>query len=344
MALDLVDVLVCPACRASPLRHEALPIEGESRRDGVYWCTQCERWYPEQDGLLELLDERLAYMDDRERFWAEHRDALTDLGLRESPPGAGIGDHDTEILHQQEHFDWYADNPRQTYSQYEHLPFWQALDAMTFERWRLRIRPGSRVLDVGCAQGRSTFKIVRDDIDVVGFDISKALIREALDRVQTGARLTFFVGDASSLPFMDESFDFALTYGVLHHLPDPAGICREIARVLRPGGTFFASENNRTIFRSAFELLQRIRPQWYEEAGAFAQISRRQLATWLEGAGLAASIRTSVFVPPHALNHVRVDIGTRVLRSTDRVAAAVPGLRDNGGLVVAEAVKEPAWQ
>jgi ubiquinone/menaquinone biosynthesis C-methylase UbiE/uncharacterized protein YbaR (Trm112 family) len=335
VTLDLLDVLVCPACRAAPLRRE--PVSPE---DAVCWCTSCLRWYPQENGLLELLVEGLAYGDDRRRFWEAHEEPLRALGLAAPGGEHGADGREAEILHQQEHFDWYADNERQTYSQYERLPFWQALDAMTFDRWRSQITPGSRVLDVGCAQGRSTFKLVSPNVDVVGFDISKSLVREALDRVVPGARVTFFVGDATSLPFADESFDYALTYGVLHHLPEPARICREIARVLRPGGTFFASENNRTVFRSVFELLQRLRPQWYEEAGEFAQISRTQLAGWLEGAGLSPSIHTSVFVPPHALNRVSIGLAGRVLRSTDSVAGAIPGLRGNGGLVVAEAVKE----
>ncbi len=235
--------------------------------DALYWCAQCSCWYPQEDGLLELLVERLAYAEDRRRFWSRYRRGLEAKGLTENKDASPGDDRDATILHQQEHFDWYADNPRQTYSQYEQLSFWQALDAITFERWRRQIRPGSRVLDIGCAQGRSTFKLLDPHIDVVGLDISKSLVRQALERAAPRARVTFLVADATALPFDDESFDYVLTYGVLHHLPDPASVCRDISRVLKRGGTFFTSENNRTVFRSVFELLQRFRPQWYEEAG-----------------------------------------------------------------------------
>src|SRR5205823_3919782 len=125
---------------------------------------------------------------------------------------------------------------------------------------------------------------------------SKGLVRQAIERTDRGdgsAQVTFMVADATTLPFLDESFDYVLTYGVLHHLPDPPQICREIGRILKPGGTFFCSENNRTVLRRVFELLQRLNPLWYEEAGEYAQISRLELADWFASAGLSGSIRTS---------------------------------------------------
>lgn len=346
MTLDVLELIGCPGCRSHPLRQDTFEVGplGEPL-DGVVWCTACGRWYPLEGGLLELLVEPLAYGTDRARFQHEHEAGLRDLELKLDTALGGGGDRVAEVRHQQEHFDWYADNSLQTYAQYEQLRFWQALDAITFARWRKTIRPGARLLDIGCAQGRSTFKVAGPDLDVVAFDISKALVRQAIDRadrIGASAHVTFLVADANTLPFVDESFDYVLTYGVLHHLPEPRDICREIGRILKPGGTFFCSENNRTVLRSGFELLQRLNPLWYEEAGEFAQISRRQLADWLGSAGLLASIRTSVFMPPHLLNHVPQSLGERALDWTDGLANAIPGVRDNGGLVVAEAVKPAA--
>lgn len=345
MKPELLEFVVCPACRTHPLQREAFRAdESGLPLDGVVWCTGCRRWYPLEGGLLELLVESLAYHDDRARFWREHGDRLLALGLEQTPPDTATVDRAQEIRDQQEHSDWYADNTRQTYSEYEKLPFWRALDAITFARWKQALRPNACLLDIGCAQGRSTFQIADPELDVIAFDISKALVSEAFARAAGSSRVTFLVADATSMPFLDESFDFALTYGVLHHLPDPPGVCRSIARVMKTGGIFFASENNRSLLRAVFELLQRIRPLWYEEAGEFAQMSQAQLRTWLVDAGFSPTLRTSVFIPPHALNRVSQPVGERVLAWTDRIGNGVPGLRRNGGLVVAEAVKSPAWK
>src|SRR5262249_42720873 len=156
----------------------------------------------------------------------------------------------------------------------------RAVDAVTFGDWRRAIRPGTRLIDIGCAQGRSTFKLMDLPIGIVAFDVSKALVRQAIARQRRGrhrARATFFVGDASVLPFVNEVFDYVLVYGVLHHLPDPRATCQEISRVLRLGGTCFFCENNQTALRAAFEFVQRLRPLWYEEAGKHAQMSRQEL-------------------------------------------------------------------
>jgi SAM-dependent methyltransferase len=47
-------------------------------------------------------------------------------------------------------------------------------------------------------------------------------------------------GDARALPLRDGSFDVVLSGGLLEHFREPAGIVREMARVLRPGGLFYA--------------------------------------------------------------------------------------------------------
>src|SRR5262249_34141492 len=152
------------------------------------------------------------------------------------PRHTSMAPHDEAVRVQQAHFDWYAQNQRQTYSTYEATPFWRAADAIAFETWRRRIRPGSRLLDLACAQGRSTFEWIDLDLEIVAFDISKSLIREARERLRKTrgqARVTFLVADARTLPLRSSTVDYVLAYGVLHHLPNPIRTCAEVARVLR---------------------------------------------------------------------------------------------------------------
>jgi len=206
------------------------------------------------------------------------------------------------------------------------------------------VRPGGRLLDVACAQGRSTLPWMDLDLDILAFDISKRLVRQARDRVRRSggrARAEFIVADGSRLPFVSGRFDHVVTYGVLHHLPDPAEACGEIARVLKPGGTYFGSENNKTFFRAVFDALQKIWPLWHEEAGAEPLISQEDLRSWLEPHGLKVATRTSVFLPPHRVNLLGRAAGSTALGAAD-LLRAVPWLGRQGGLVLVTAVKSAA--
>lgn len=303
---------------------------------GVVDCRSCSRWYPIEGGLLDLLIGELAYADDRERFFDRHRERLEALGLARDDASAEPGEQALQTV-QQNHFDWYADNDTQSYAAYEQLPFWRAVDALTFGPWRREMRPGGCLLDVGCAQGRSTFKLLDLDLDVVAFDVSKRSLEQAVAKYLAGdyrARASFIAADASRFPFADGAFDYVLVYGVIHHLPDPPTACREVARVLAPDGVYFGSENNRTIFRAVFDLLQKISPLWHEEAGPEPLISGRDLSRWFADTGVAVTTRSSVFLPPHVVNWTKGAASVRLLGAFDHLARALPGLGRQGGLIL----------
>jgi SAM-dependent methyltransferase/uncharacterized protein YbaR (Trm112 family) len=339
---ELAERLVCPGCGHHPLSIDAFERRPDGKIiTGILWCPECRAWYPIEEGLLELLVDTLAYTDDRLRFWAAHETRLKTHAVRQTaaihPPGAG-----QPQLHQRAHFDWYASNTQQTYSAYENSPFWRAVDDLAFEDWRKEMETFGYLLDVGCAQGRSTFRVMPLNLRVIAFDISKALVRQALNRYEQSrgqAKTDFFVGDATRLPFVSQSFDYVLIYGVLHHLPEPQRTCQEVARILKPGGKYFGCENNVSIFRSIFDLLQRLRPLWHEEAGSQPLMSRQDIQRWFQNQPLAVSVDTRVFLPPHAVNRLGHRWAKRLLSTTDRLFSLMPVMKDQGGLIFIRGTK-----
>jgi ubiquinone/menaquinone biosynthesis C-methylase UbiE/uncharacterized protein YbaR (Trm112 family) len=333
-------VLACPACAGERLSREIFEGRPDALREAVVFCLDCRAWFPVEDGVLDFLTGALAYREDRRRFRERHAAAMDALQLA---PDAPVADGQSELqAKQQQHFDWYADNEKQSYLEYERMPFWVAADEIAFTRWRDRIRPGSRLLDVGCGPGRATVKVLDLDIDVIAFDVSKAAVRQAEERHRRGgypARAAFFAADATRFPVREAALDCVLVYGVLHHVPDPRAACLEIARVLRPGGKYLGSENNETVFRRVFEWLQRLRPLWYEEAGPEALISDRTLREGFRGTGVEIETRSSVYLPPHLLNLLPAGVSRRLLGATDAAFNLVPGLRSNGGLILVEGTK-----
>jgi ubiquinone/menaquinone biosynthesis C-methylase UbiE len=102
------------------------------------------------------------------------------------------------------------------------------------------LRPGMRVLDVGCGPGSITVGLaeVVAPGEVVGIDVQQSQVERARDlAVERGvANVRFEVGDVYRLPFLDHSFDAVFAHTVLMHLQEPVRALAEARRVLRPGG------------------------------------------------------------------------------------------------------------
>ena len=102
------------------------------------------------------------------------------------------------------------------------------------------LSPGQRVLDVGCGVGSSaSFLAHNHGLEVTGLDECPEFIDEARGRHRG---VVWMLGDASSLPFPDGSFDAVLCECVLSLMDDPAVVLGEIRRVLRQGGQLALSD------------------------------------------------------------------------------------------------------
>lgn len=108
------------------------------------------------------------------------------------------------------------------------------------------VPPNGNVLDVGTGLGSLVFLLssVRADLCLTGVDSEVGLIDEANAAAQALGldRIRFEVGDAASLPYEDEQFDLVMCQTLLTHVPDPIAVVEEMARVVKPGGAFFAAE------------------------------------------------------------------------------------------------------
>jgi SAM-dependent methyltransferase len=103
---------------------------------------------------------------------------------------------------------------------------------------------GSHWIDVACGPGLISRAIADRVGSVQGIDLTPAMVEEAALRAgEEGAEnVSFAVGDATSLDFADATFDGAVTRLSLHHVPAPARVVSEMARVVRPGGTIVISD------------------------------------------------------------------------------------------------------
>jgi SAM-dependent methyltransferase len=96
---------------------------------------------------------------------------------------------------------------------------------------RLRLGPGSRVLDAGCGSGRTLIELARFG-SVCGFDLDPATV--ALARQRSGADVR--QADVAHLPWPAAVFDLVTCLDVVEHLDDDVEALSELLRVTRPGG------------------------------------------------------------------------------------------------------------
>jgi demethylmenaquinone methyltransferase/2-methoxy-6-polyprenyl-1,4-benzoquinol methylase len=171
---------------------------------------------------------------------------------------------------------------------------------------RIEAGPGEAVLDVATGTAAVAIELARrTGCDVTGLDQNVQMLAAGRARIEAAGvrgRVKLVEGSAERLPFPDSSFD-ALTFTyLLRYVDDPAATLRELARVLRPGGTMAALEFGlpRSGWRPLWELYVRvglpiagrlISPGWHE-VGTFLGPSirsfharyplERQLVLWRE--------------------------------------------------------------
>ena len=107
---------------------------------------------------------------------------------------------------------------------------------------KMGLTADDHVLDVGCGIGGATRYIASTiGCRVTGIDLTPGYIAAAEElarRTGLADRITYRVGSALAMPFADGAFDAALTLHVAMNIKDRAGLYREVARVLKPGGVF----------------------------------------------------------------------------------------------------------
>ena len=129
-----------------------------------------------------------------------------------------------------------------------------------------RCRPGIRVLDFACGSGENGIMAAKFGATVVGIDLSPEGIENAegnAKREGVGALCSYEVMDGENLAFPDESFDFIVVYGALHHV-DLDRAMAQCRRVLKPHGEMLALEalRHNPIIHAYRKLTPHLRTPW----------------------------------------------------------------------------------
>ncbi len=106
------------------------------------------------------------------------------------------------------------------------------------DKWLNKFIPadgnGKKMLDLGCGTGYHLAQYRQRGYELTGVDGSEDMLNEAR---KINPEIDFYQGDVENVPLPDASFDYVVCIEVLRYLPDINPCLREIARVLKPGGT-----------------------------------------------------------------------------------------------------------
>nr|XP_056709409.1 uncharacterized protein LOC130480808 [Euleptes europaea] len=109
----------------------------------------------------------------------------------------------------------------------------------------LALKPGQKVLDVGCGLGGSDFHMAKEfGVEVLGLDLSHNMVQLALERAQreNESLVQFEVGDATRRVFPEGSFDVVYSRDTFLHVADKSALFQRFLLWLKPGGQLLISD------------------------------------------------------------------------------------------------------
>lgn len=178
---------------------------------------------------------------------------------------------------------------------------WSRVVAKEVIAW-LAVPPGRRWLDGGCGTGAVTETILAAaaPATVTGVDSSEGYLAYARAHV-TAPEAAFELGDLQALPFAAGAYDVALSGLVLNFVPDPLRAVRELARVVRPGGTvavyLWDYVGEMQFMRLFWDAAAARDPSAPDEGSRFPICRPEPLKTLFDGAGLQAVAVRAVDIP-----------------------------------------------
>ena len=184
------------------------------------------------------------------------------------------------------------------------------------------LRPGERVLDVGCGMGRYTLLLAERGYAVEGLDLSPVLLQRL--RVFNGGRFNIPLHSADVMKppaELEGRFDAVVGFFALHHMHNLELCFRGMAKLVRPGGRIVFLEPN--AFNPLYYVQMTVMPRmtWQGDKGV-AQMRMSVVGSAMTRAGLKSPrVERFGFFPPFLANR---SAGARLERAIERLRILRP--------------------
>jgi len=226
-------------------------------------------------------------------------------------------------------FSFYYDKRRQN-------PYHRFIDEITADISEKYVE-NKNVLEVGCGTGRMLEKLKEKGAKLIGVDLSSNMLKPSIEK-------GFLVnqGSATELPFKDNSFDTAVSYKVLAHIPDIERAVSEMARAVKPGGHLILEFYNPYSIRGLIKHLKphtKISTKIHDENVYIRYDSIKSIKSYLKKNLDIVEIRgTRILILAGFL--MKIPILSSILRWLDRLLSNTP-LKYMAGFLIVVAKKRP---
>ena len=199
MKKNFLKILVCPKCK-SDLSLAVQKADKEEIVSGTLTCAKCRNTYPIVNSIPRML------LDD---FFNDKRQKKTQESFG---------------------YQWVQFSKMVVDFKDNFLNYIYPINEKFFQR--------KLGLDAGCGFGRHIFNAASFGAEMVGLDISLA-IESSYENTKHLQNVHLVQGDIYHPPFREETFDFAYSIGVLHHLPDPENGFKSVVSLIKKDGVVF---------------------------------------------------------------------------------------------------------
>ncbi|GEM_PF-2785468 len=253
----LLDFLLCPDCHGESFQVTASKRDGERVLEGVIACRSCQHGGPILDGIPRLVPGKL--QAEVLRRFPGFRESVPPPFASQAPAQGERGIARTLKNYTEDNeAGWFQTPPE------ERVTYEQASDYMRFPTPLADYR-GKVGLDAGCGFGKDVFRVARDGgAEVVGADLS-GRIDTAGQALASLPNVHLIQADLYTLPLRPKRFDFVLSLGMLHHLPDPRLGFFRLIPLVAPGGwiqIWVYKRGPASMPIVAFEFVRRLTGAW----------------------------------------------------------------------------------
>jgi SAM-dependent methyltransferase len=223
---------------------------------------------------------------------------------------------------------WYIDFFRNDYLDvYEHqFTAERAAKEVAFAEQALELKPGSRVLDLCCGQGRHSVLMAKHGFQVTGIDLNPAYLELTLAAARaTGVKVETIAADMREIPFQnhfDAIVNMYSSFGYLESEAEDLRVLESASRALKPGGRLLLDMLNRE-----WAVANYIQNDWHTGADGTIYVERRELDLANSSMHVSFTIIGADGARRDSVgHHIRLYTLTEITRLLQRVGLSVTGV------------------